>query len=110
MSEHSDTDTMFHTWHKVMSKINTRNSVLLWELVSDTYTFSSHKQLPALYKGYKAMVSELITCDLHHVDVSKRSSFPVHSEVAVVADEVPPFHEQCALLLFDVPTMKGMGK
>jgi len=56
------------------------------------------------------MVSELITCDLHHVDVSKRSSFPVHSEVAVVADEVPPFHEQCALLLFDVPTMKGMGK
>lgn len=44
------------------------------------------------------------------MDVSKNSSFPVHNEAAAVVDEVPPFHEQYALLLFDVPAMKGKGE
>lgn len=47
-----------------------------------------------------------VTCDLHHGDVSENFSSPVRNEAAVVADEVLPFHEQYALLLFDVPTIK----
>lgn len=48
-----------------------------------------------------------ITCDLHPADVSKNSSFPVHTGAAAVAAEVPPSPVQFALLPFDVPAMKG---
>lgn len=60
-----------------------------------------------LLRALKQWFENQITCDLHHVDVSKNSSFPVHNEVVAVVDEVLPFHEQYALLLSDVPTIKG---
>lgn len=46
------------------------------------------------------------TCDLHHVDVSKSSFFPVRNEAAAAGDEAPPFPERYALLLCDAPNKK----